>query len=55
MGFEYTRGTLNRALNGKTKKDTKLKIFKVAGTLNLMYKRETWVSTRIRQLKLDFF
>lgn len=44
--FTHICGTINRTLNNKTRKDTRVKLYKTMATPVLMYGSETWTPTQ---------
>lgn len=51
--FEHICGTINRTLSNKTRKDTKIKLYKVMATPILMYGSESWVPSQKEVKKIQ--
>ena len=51
--FQMICGTINRTLKNRTRKDTKIKLYKTMAVPSLMFGRETWVNTTRNQSKIQ--
>jgi len=51
--FQAICGTINRSLKNKTRKDTKIKLYKTMAVPSLMFGSETWVDTKRNQSKIQ--
>lgn len=51
--FEYIGGTINRTLGNKTRKETRLKLYKTMVVPILTYGSETWVPSKLDRSKIQ--